>query len=118
MKTWKLTLISVALLAALVIGAVAIQVQAKKPLKLKVKWSPASYVLDNSPPTTWNAELYFAPPRPLDEIDTATLMLEGMYPPASAPYMSENKPRLVVPFNGYDVLDVLLLKAGHMAPGE
>lgn len=119
MKTKTTTLLSITLLASLLIGAIALtMVSAPTALKLKVKWKPVNFVLDNPPPDPWNAEIYFAPARPLDEIDTTTLRLEGTYAPESDPYPSAIKPRLVVPFDGYDVLEALLLKAGHMAPGE
>lgn len=119
MKPKKLTLISLALLVTLLVGAIAIiVVSAPKELKLKVKWTPRNYLLDNLAPDPWDAELYFAPPRPLDEIDPETIRLEGIYQPVSAPYLSTKTNRLIVPFDGYEVLGALLLKAGHLAPGE
>ena len=117
MKSRKLTLFSLALLATLLLGAVAINVISAKDLKLKVKWRPPDYYLDNLPPDPWNAEIFFAPPRDLSEINTATIKLEGLYEPESTPYISLRTSRLVVPFDGFDVLTALLLKVGHMVPG-
>jgi len=117
MKTRKLTLLFLTMLATIMLGAVAVSVLSPPPtLKLKVKWTPRVYELNNNPPT-WNAEIYFAPPRPLDEIDVETIQLEGGYTPVSDPYPTVTS-RLVVPFDGYDVLDALMPKLPHMAPGE
>ncbi len=117
MKSRKLTLLYFALVSMLVIGAVVVSIVSAPPkLKLKVKWKPPDYLLDNPVPDPWNAEIYFAPPQDLSQIDPATLRLEGLYEPESDPYMSPSG-RLVVPFDGYDVLSALLLKVGHMAPG-
>ena len=118
MKTRKLTILYLALLITLVLSVVAITASAKKPAKLKVKWRPPNYVLDNMPPDPWNAEVFFAPPRDLGEIDTATVLLEGLYTLESAPYLTEKTSRLVLPFDGYDVLAAVLLKGGHMMPGQ
>ena len=118
MKTRKLTILYVALLITLVVGVVAITASAKHPAKLKVKWRPPSYILDNMPPDPWNAEVFFAPPRDLDEINTTTILLEGLYTLESAPYPTESPSRLILPFDGYEVLAAVLLKAGHMMPGQ
>jgi len=118
MKTRRLTLISLALLTTLLLGAVAINVISAKDLKLKVKWRPPDYYLDNLPPDPWNAEIFFAPPRDPAEINTATIVLEGLYVPESTPYISAGTSRMVLPFNGIDVLTALLLKVGHMVPGQ
>jgi len=107
-------------LVLLLVGAVAFNtLAADKALKLKVKWKPVNYVLDNPPPDPWIAEIYFAPLRDLNEIDTSTLLLEGIYTPSGTPYLlSGTPPRLAVPFDGADVLRALLSNAPHMAPGE
>jgi len=118
MKAKKLTLISIVLLAGILVGAVAIMGSSAKELKLKVKWTPRNYAISSPVPNPWNAELYFAPPRPLDDIDPTTILLEGMYAPISDPYPSTHTARLIVPFDGYDVLMLVLLKAGHVTPGE
>ena len=119
MKTRKLTLLSIALLATLLIGAAAINVLwGAKELKLKVKWKPRNYIFENAPPDPWDAQIYFAPPRTFDDVNSSTIRLEGVYAPESDPYLAENMPRLVVPFDGSNVLAALLSKAGHLAPGE
>lgn len=117
MKQGKLTLLSISLFVALIAGALIINATGVKPLKLKVKWKPVEYPLDGPPADPWNAEIYFSPPRDLSEIDPSTLLLEGMYTPTADPYMATAKPRLVVPFNGNDVVAAVMAKAPHMAPG-
>ena len=119
MKSRKLTLLSVTLLVALVTGALLINVLwAPKTLKIKVKWKPVDYVLDNPLPDPWNAEIWLVGDYNIDEIDPTSLELEGKYEPVYEPYEAEDRPRLVVPFDGHDVLEAVLLKAGHLAPGE
>ncbi|TET18872.1 hypothetical protein E3J74_08825 [Candidatus Bathyarchaeota archaeon] len=117
MKTRRLTVLSLILLAALLVGAIAINATAAKTLKLKVKWKPPDYLLDSNPPDPWNAEMWLTGDHDFTEIDPTTIWLEGIYSPEYDPYPSENKPRLVVPFDGYDVLIALMLKVGHMVPG-
>lgn len=119
MKTRKLTLLSLTILATLLIGTFAFTVLSAPPvLKLKVKWKPATYILgDTAPSDPWNAEIYFAPPRPLTDVDTTTLLLEDTYSPEAPPYPHPSKDRIIVPFHGDDVVDALLSKLPHMAPG-
>jgi hypothetical protein len=107
-------------LALLLVGAFAFNALAPPgQLKLKVKWKPVNYVLDNPPPDPWTAEIYFAPTRDLNQIDTSTLLLEGMYTPSGTPtILTTSPPRMAVPFNGADVLRALLSKTPHLAPGE
>ena len=107
-------------LVLLLVGAVAFNVLAPPgQLKLKVKWKPVNYILNDPPPNPWIAEIYFAPLRDLNQIDTSTLLLEGMYTPSGTPYLlSGTPPRLAVPFNGADVLRALMSKTPHLAPGE
>lgn len=119
MKARTTTLLSLILLASLLIGAIAITaLSAPQVLKLKVKWKPNHYVLYTSVPDPWNAEVLFAPARPLDDINASTILLEGTYAPSGPPYMSPNQPRLVIPFYGGDVLAAMLSKAGHLSTGE
>lgn len=118
MKTRKLTVLSIVLLATIILGAVVVTVFSPPPtLKLKVKWTPRVYTLDNNPPDPWNAEINFAPARPLEEIDVATLRLEGIYSPVGDTSISTSS-RLIVPFDGLDVVTALLVKLPHMGPGE
>jgi len=119
MKTRTLTILSLTILASLLLGAVAFTVlSAPQELKLKVKWRPVNYVFGNAPPDPWIAEVYFAPLRPVDEIDPSTIRLEGTYTPSGPTYEVGTPPRLAIPFNGNEVLRALLIKAPHMAPGE
>ena len=118
MKTRTLALLSLGIITLLVLGTLASNVFSPPPnLKLKTKWKPATYTLDNGPPNPWLTEIYFAPPRPLTEVDPSTLLLEGIYSPSAPVYMHPLKDRLVVPWNGYDVITALLTKVGHMGPG-
>ena len=119
MKTTKLTVITMTILASLLIGAIAFNVLAPaKELKLKVKWRPVLYILGNPVPDPWNAEIFFAPVRNLNEIDTSTLLLDGMYLPSGTPtILATSPPRMSVPFDGNDVIRAVLSKMGHMAPG-
>jgi hypothetical protein len=109
---------AIALLATLLVGAIIVNVFSAPPeLKLKAKWKPASFTMDNWYPDPWLAEIYFAPPRPISEIDVSTIKLENTYSPSATPYPHALKDRLVVPFAGYDVLTCLVNKAPHMQPG-
>jgi len=117
MKTRTLTLLSLSLLATLLIGAFALNVYSAKELKLKVKWKPASFTGDTWFPNPWLTEIYFAPPRPINQIDPSTILLEGLYSPSGATYPHPLKDRLVVPFYGGDVVTALVTKAPHMSPG-
>jgi hypothetical protein len=119
MKTRTITILSLAIVATLVIGAFAIDAfAAPKELKLKVKWKPATYTSDTWFPDPWLAEIFLAPPKPLNQIDPLTLLLENTYSPSAATYPTEKgNDRLVVPFYGGDVLTALLTKAPHMSPG-
>jgi hypothetical protein len=115
MKTWKLTLISLTILASLVLGAFVFEVfSAGKTARVKAWFYPRTYTLDNPVPEPWNVELRFAPPRSVDEVDTSTILLEGRYSPSSEPYDRKNV--VVVPFDGYDVLEAAILKLVHMGP--
>jgi len=119
MKARTTTLLSLTLLASLLIGAIAVTVlSAPQVLKLKPKWKPNHYVLSTSVPDPWNAEVLFAPVRPLDDINASTIRLEGEYQPSGTPYMTPIRPRLVIPFFGGDVLEAMLRKAGHLSIGE
>jgi hypothetical protein len=119
MKLNKIAVISAAILVTLLAGAIAFNTfGAVKDLKLKVKWRPVTYTLGNPVPDPWNAEIFFAPIRDLNEIDTSTLLLEGMYTPSGTPtLMTSSPPRMSVPFDGDDVLRALMSKMSHMGPG-
>jgi hypothetical protein len=118
MKTTKL-IIATAILATLLIGAIALNTfAADKTLKLKVKWKPVSYTLGNPVPDPWYAEIFFAPLRDLNQIDTSTLRLEGIYLPSGTPtILNSSPPRMSIPFDGNDVIRAVLMKTEHMAPG-
>jgi hypothetical protein len=120
MKSTKLAIAVSIALALLLVGAFAFNALAPAgQLKLKVKWKPVEYIMDNPPPDPWIAEIYFAPLRDLNQIDTSTILLEGMYTPSGTPYiLNSSPPRMAVPFNGADVLRALLANTPHLAPGE
>ncbi len=119
MNLRKVTLLSATILAILLIGAVAFNVfSAPKDLKLKVKWRPVQYRLGDPVPDDWDAEIFFAPLRDLNEIDTDTLLLEGMYSPSGTPtILATSPPRMTVPFDGDDVIRAVLEKSPHLDPG-
>jgi hypothetical protein len=118
MKPKILTLISLTILASLLIGAFAFNAFSAPPeLKLKVKWKPAAYTTDSWVPPIWYAEIFFAPPRPVEEIDPSTIRLEGIYSPSTLPTHHPVKERLNVPFSGYDVVAALWTKVPHMSAG-
>ena len=122
MKTRTIALISITLLATLLIGSIAIStLTGAKELKLKVKWVPRVYEKGNPLPNPWNAQVYFAPLRPVEEINCSTLQLTcithgGHAPIGPCTVLTNN--RLQVPFSGWDVLHILYGGMGHMAPGE
>jgi len=116
MKTKKLTLISLGLLASLVLGLYIVGVYSPPPrARVKGRFYPRTWS-EGPVPQPWNVELGFAPKRGVDEIATSTILLEGLYSPSSEPY--DRKNRVVVPFDGYDVLAAAILKAGHLTPGS
>ena len=119
MKSRKLTILSLTLLATLVLTIFVIEVFSPPKVKAKARFYPRTHTLD-TPPATWNADLSFSPKRSADEIDASTIRLEGVAVELAAePYDHlQKKSRVVVPFHGYDVLWIALLKAGHMAPGS
>ena len=118
MKTRTITLIAVAILATLLVGTFAFNALAPaKDLKLKVKWKPNSILLDTYVPDPWIAEVYFAPPEDLTQVNPGTVRLEGTYTLESTPYITTSM-RLALPFRGYDVLTALLTKIPHMMPGS
>jgi len=119
MKLNKIVIISAAILVTMLVGAFAFNALAPpKELKLKVKWRPPTYTIGNPLPNPWNAEIFFAPIRDLNEIDTTTLRLEDGSEPVGTPYLLRSSPdRMVVPFDGYDVINALLSKSTHLSPG-
>lgn len=118
MKLNKIVIISAAILVTLLAGVIAFNAfSAPATLKLKVKWRPVTYTLGNPVPDPWNAEIFFAPLRDVNQIDTTTLKLEGIYSPSGTPYLISQTGRLAVPFKGADVIRAVLSKTTHMAPG-
>lgn len=118
MKTRTITFIALAIVATLIIGAFTFNaMSAPKELKLKVKWRPMYYTLDSAPPDPWIAQVFFAPPRTLTDINPSTIRLEGIYTLESAPYLLDMNGRLALPFHGYDVLTAAMSKMPHMTSG-
>jgi hypothetical protein len=120
MKTRTITFIAVATIATLLLGTFAFTVFAPpKQLKLKVKWKPNSVLLDTTIPDPWIAQVFFAPPEDLNQVNPSTVRLEGIYTLESTPYILTNaNGRLALPFHGYDVLTALTMKLPHMTPGS
>ena len=94
---------------------------APKRARVKGFFYPRTWSEGTPTPDPWNVDLKFSPPRSVDEIDTSTILLEGLYSPSEEqePYDHPKKQsRMVVPFDGYDVLRAASLKAGHLTPGS
>ena len=120
MKPKKLTLLSLTLLVTLLVGAVAVNVfSAPKRARAKGFFYPRTWVQGTPIPDPWNVELKFAPPRSVDEIDTSSILLEGLFSPSAEPYDGvKHKSRIVVPFKGAEVYAAAKQKIGHLTPGS
>jgi len=119
MKTWKLTLICLTLIATGMLGVFAVDMgSAGKTARVKGFFYPRTYTLDmNSPPQPWNIDLKFAPPRSVDEIDTSSILVEGVPIPYGDPINHPKKrSRVVVPFDGDWLLGVVMSKLSHAGP--
>jgi len=118
MKTWKLTLICLTLITTVTLGIFAVEMgSAGKTARVKGFSYPRTHTLENPVPEPWNIDLKFAPPRGVDEIDTSSILLEGVRVDYADPYNHPKKrSRMVVPFDGYGVLDVVIKKLSHMGP--
>ena len=113
MKTWKLTLIYLTLLVVLSLGILVVEVQPAPPrARAKAYFYPRTFLLDG-PPDTWEAWLHFSPKRTAEEINASTILLEGIYPPSADPYDHPKQPKVVVPFDPHDIMDVAILKLYH-----
>ena len=116
MKAKKLMLIYVTLLVSVILGLYIVGVYSPPPrARVKGRWYPRTWS-EGPIAQPWNIELGFAPKRSVDEIDTSTILLEGLYNASSEPY--DRKNRVVVPFDGADVIEAAILKAGHLTPGS
>ena len=120
MRSKKLALISLTLLTTLVLGIIAVEVLSPPPTaRVKGWFYPRTWVEGTPVPQPWNVELKFAPPRSVDEVNTATILLEGLFSPSAEPYDHPRvTSRIVVPFDGFDVLWAAQMKAGHLTPGS
>jgi hypothetical protein len=119
MKTRTPTLISIAILATLVIGAIVFQSIAQtSALPINVVFDPKSYEWNGTPPP-WNAEIWRQ--KVQDTADYSTIRLEGIYAPIATPYPALHGPRLICPFNGEDVKAILYTRLpthmGVLVPG-
>jgi hypothetical protein len=103
MKPKRLAIISLALLATMILGTSAIIALSAADIKANVKWYPRSYTFDNPPPDPWVAQLLLTGGHRVGEIDEATILLEGMYPPSGPMYPAPHGPKVMVPFGGLDV---------------
>jgi hypothetical protein len=124
MKTRRLTLISIALLATLLMGASIIIVLSQTEVGANVRWDPRTYTYDVTPPTAWNAQIWLKQGHKAQiEIDPTTILLEGVYEPIyELIHNATHGPRLIVPFSGSDVkaaLDSKLpIHMGILPPGR
>jgi len=120
MKPRTPTLISIAILTALITGAVFFQTMAQTAaLPINVVFDPKSYTWDGLPPSSWNAEIWRQ--KVQDNANYASIRLEGIYLPAATPYPALHGPKLLVPFAGADVKAALFAKLpthlGVLIPG-
>jgi hypothetical protein len=78
------------------------------------------YVKLVSKSTSSSQRLYEVQMRKPGGINPSTILLEGLYAPESPPYYGWWGSMLIVPFDGYDVLEALWFKGGgyHMSPGQ
>jgi hypothetical protein len=116
MKPQRLTLLSTALLATLLIGAFAITTVTAADKALSYFWYPYSYALDQAPPEPWTAYIFGVSGSRVRDIDTATIRLAGLYTPTSTKLILFNL-IMTVTFHGYDVVQAILVKLPHMGPG-
>jgi len=121
MKPKRLTLISLILLGTILASTGAIIALSANEIKAKVKWLPKSWGWDGTPPSPWDAELSLPSYTP-DQIDTTTILLEGTHSPSATPYPSGHGPKMIVPFNGWDVKAAIATKLpehmGIFIPGR
>jgi hypothetical protein len=123
MKPRKLTLISLALLATLLIGAGAVIVLSPKPVGANIKWDPKSITWDGIPPPTFNAQISLKGGyKAQTELNVSTLLLEGLYSPSGPHTNATHGPKILVPFSGSDVKAALSPKLpthmGILIPGR
>lgn len=116
MKLGKPTLIYLIILITMLGASTVLVLPKGSEVKAKVKWRPKKYLLDAPVPYPWNAEIWLTGGHKRDEIDIATIRLEGTYSPSDTPTPAVHGPRLIVPFDGEVVRDLLLVKLPHIAP--
>jgi len=88
---------------------------------INVVFDPNSYIWDTTVPDPWNAEIWGQDAQ--RRVDPSSIRLEGIYLPSAPPYPAIHGPRLIVPFNGYDVKSAIFPKlpydtgTGLLIPG-
>lgn len=119
MKSRTPALISMAILATLIVGAIFVQSMAQTTLPVNVVFDPKSYTWDGLPSPEWYAEIWRQ--KVQDRADYTSIRLEGTYAPVATPYPALHGPRLIVPFSGEDVKLALFNKLpshmGVLVPG-
>lgn len=125
MKLTKITLISLALVVMLIIGAgVALTLSNAAPgVKANIAFDPKYYTWDTPPPNPWNAEIWLTGGhKAATEINASTILLQGLYSPSGPTYLIPQDSRLGVPFNGNDVkaaiMPLLPTHMGILIPGR
>jgi len=107
MKPRKITLISIALLATLLLGAGAVlMLTAPQNVNAQVRWDPRSIV--DTAPVWWKAEIKVSGQY---EILPDSILLEGQLEPHRT---REERGRLIATFKGNRVLSIITQKIGHM----
>jgi hypothetical protein len=117
MKLGKLTLVYITSLV-IMLGASIIVLSQGQEIKANVAWDPRKYTYGTEVPNPWNAQIWLTKGYKRDDINTTTILLEGIYKPSADPYPAERGPRLIVPFDGSDVFEALTSKLPHLEPGK
>jgi hypothetical protein len=116
-KTSKLTLLTIGIIATLLLGTFAITtITAQTEKKLYYFWYPYSYALDQAPPEPWTAYVFGVQQKRVRDINPSTILLEGAFSPKSTKLILFNL-IMIVTFHGYDVVQAIWFKNPHMAPG-
>jgi len=118
MKLRKSNLIYLTMLISMLGASTVLVLSRGTEIKANVAWDPKSYTLDTVIPNPWNAEIWLTGGHKREEIDIATIQLEGSFAPSATPYPAKHGPRLIIPFDGETVKMLLLQKIAHTAPGK
>jgi hypothetical protein len=116
MKPRKITLISLALMVTILVGAVAILATPPTVVGANVRCNPRYFEMEGQP-NKLEVQIRLKGGHSVDEINPNTILLEGMYSPQKT---EVNRKTLVATFRGGDVRSAIETKLGHMSaePGR